>query len=73
MGPDFKTIEESIKQSVAKYKDLLQTEKIQKYMRDTGDYLQNKVYCWDGQKREERQPRRKATLIPEDSTKESEY
>lgn len=45
-GPDFSTIEQTIKGSVAKYKEELQTMKLSKYKRDAEDYKRNEVYKW---------------------------
>ncbi|CAB1328109.1 unnamed protein product [Coregonus sp. 'balchen'] len=47
LGPDFTAIDDSINQSIGKYRDLLQATKIKKYQRDTEDYQLNQVYAWE--------------------------
>ena len=51
-GEDFTAIEQSIKDSVVKYKNKLQAIKLKKYKRDIEDYQRNEVYTWEIKRQE---------------------
>ncbi|CAB1333628.1 unnamed protein product, partial [Coregonus sp. 'balchen'] len=48
LGPNFTAIDDSINQSIGKYRDFLQATKIKNYQRDTEDYQLHQVYAWEG-------------------------
>ncbi|CAB1321225.1 unnamed protein product, partial [Coregonus sp. 'balchen'] len=63
IGPDFTAIDNSINQSIGKYRDFLQATKIKKYQRDTEDYQLNQVYAWEGPRTGAPRGRRKDTPL----------
>lgn len=64
LDPNFTAIDDTINQSIGKYRDFLQATKIKKYQRDTEHYQLNQVYAWEGPRTGARRGRRRdAPLI----------